>query len=627
MTTEETASVSQTPVTIDYTNRDFYSLREELIARVKERTGNSWFGTDSSDFGVALVEAFAYMGDITAYYIDRVANETNLITASQRESIINLALTYGYTPAGYQAASCTLLFTNSSLGDVTIPSGTEVYGKVIDGDIVRQIIFTTTADVTVAAEDSNTVTASHGYYVSARNPASGITDIAGELLGSSTGLPNQSFTLSQNQVVDGSVRLFVQNGDNFGEWSYVLHLSDYGPTDSVFTTSTDKNNFVSVVFGDGVSGALPPLYSQVKVDYIVGGGVTGNVAQYALTNFYSIPGLTAEELAVVASSITVTNTTAANGGIDPDSLETIKALAPLSFSTLNRAVTLDDYTNLAQQIPQVGKASAVSEVGSSVTLYVAPRRVDTSTDPYPLYSDDNTTLTVEWDAGNSTGLKYTVQNELANKCQLGVSLTVSPPTYIPVKLTILYNKLPQYTYTQVETQIKALLNSYYSYALVYFGQTIYPEDIEFLLKYAPGVTNVNVIEMYRSTQTAGRDVLVGAENELFVFSPTDVAISAASGDATLTSLSTNTGTVSPTFVSDFLVYNLIVSTGTSSVTITPVAADTMAATVGVYREGVKVSSGGATSITTSSTTTHVTIRVTAEDQVTVKTYTLTITKA
>ena len=105
MTTEETAAVRVTPLSIDYTNRDFYSLREELIARVKERVPE-WYGTDSSDFGVALVEAFAYMGDVISYYTDRVAHESNILTASQRSSIINLAKTYGYNPAGYQAATC-----------------------------------------------------------------------------------------------------------------------------------------------------------------------------------------------------------------------------------------------------------------------------------------------------------------------------------------------------------------------------------------------------------------------------------------------------------------------------------------------------------------------------------------
>jgi hypothetical protein len=88
--------VSNIPLAVDYTSRDYYSLRDELIARVKARVNvvdanRQWTGEDPADFGVALIEAFAYMGDIVNYYIDRIANESYLPTATQRKNIINLS--------------------------------------------------------------------------------------------------------------------------------------------------------------------------------------------------------------------------------------------------------------------------------------------------------------------------------------------------------------------------------------------------------------------------------------------------------------------------------------------------------------------------------------------------------
>lgn len=626
MTTEETAKVSVTPVAIDYTSRDYYSIREDLISRVKERTGNSWFGTDDSDFGLALVEAFAYVGDLTAYYIDRAANEASLTTATQRNSIINLAKSYGYTPAGYQSATATFLLTNSSASSVTLPEKTEFSGSVVDGDVVRQIIFTTTSSVTVPANGTANVSARHGYFVSARKPAISENDVAGELLGTSSGGPSQAFVLSENQVVDDTITVYVQNGDTYGAWKQVLHLADYTSSDAVFTTSTDENNYVSIIFGDGVSGAIPPKNTLIKVDYLVGGGTLGNVAQYTIKSIYNIPGLSVEDTSIIASSLSVINSTAANGGINPDSLDTIKRLAPLAFTSLNRAVTLDDYTSLALQVPAVGKAKSKAEVSTSVTVYVAPRTSSSATDPYPLYDETNTTLTLQWDAGDGkTGLKYDVQNELGPKTQLGVSVTVAPPVYIPVSLEILYSRLPQYTPFQIETQIKSLLNTYYSYEALSFNETIYPEDIEFLLKYAPGILNVSVVNLYRSNETAGRKVLIGSENEIFSFSPTDVAITAASTVSTLSSLTTNHGTVSPVFSSTFYNYSLTIPNGTSSVDITPTASDGISSVV--YVNGQVTQSGAAKTISTSTTTTTVTIKVVAQDLVTSKTYTLTITKA
>lgn len=625
MTTEETAAVRVTPLSIDYTNRDFYSLREELIARVKERVPE-WYGTDSSDFGVALVEAFAYMGDVTSYYIDRVANESNILTASQRSSIINLSKTYGYNPAGYQAASCTLLFTNSSASNVVLPTKTQVFGKVIDGDVVRQVVFTTSAELTVPASGSATVAASHGYAVSSKsgNEALNSEDVAGELIGTGTGQPNQEYVLAENSVVEGSVRIFVQNGVSYGEWQYVLHLADYGPSDAVFTTTTDEDNYVSVIFGDGVSGAIPPVYASIKSDYIVGGGIVGNVSGNTLTSLYLVPGMSAEDLAILDTAINVTNSAPATGGVDPDSLDTIKFMATQSFMTSQRAVTLNDYTSLALQLPLVSKAFAVSDVSSSVTLYVAPKRVSTTTDPYPLYEDDNATLTAEWNDNNGNGLQPSVEAGLSEKTQIGVSLTVSPPAYVPVTISILYNKFPQYTPAQVEAQIKALLIQYYDYSQVSFGQTIYPEDIEFILKYAPGVANASVTELYRTDDTAGRRVLVGERDELFIFDAAAAAITLASDVSTLNALTTSLGTVTPVFSSTFYNYSLVVATGTTSVNLTPTKSDTGAV---VYVNGVAHPSGTAVTISTPTATTNVTIKVIAQDLVSSKTYSVVITKA
>jgi hypothetical protein len=108
------------PISVDYTNRDYYSLREQLITRVNSQI-QEWTGQDPADFGLAMVESFAYVGDIVAYYIDRIANEGFLLTATQRQSLLDLAAIYGYTPSGFKNSFVTVKFINSSASNVVIP--------------------------------------------------------------------------------------------------------------------------------------------------------------------------------------------------------------------------------------------------------------------------------------------------------------------------------------------------------------------------------------------------------------------------------------------------------------------------------------------------------------------------
>ena len=126
--------VSDIPISVDYTGRDYYSLRETLIQRIQDRIPE-WTASDPADFGVALVEAFAYLGDLIAFYIDRVANESLIQTATQRDSILNIAKNYGYIPAGYRQATVDITFANSSDTAITIPAGTELNNDY-DGDSI-----------------------------------------------------------------------------------------------------------------------------------------------------------------------------------------------------------------------------------------------------------------------------------------------------------------------------------------------------------------------------------------------------------------------------------------------------------------------------------------------------------
>ena len=156
-----TTPVSNIPVSVNYTGRDYYSLREQLIARIQARIPN-WTASDPADFGVALVEAFSYMGDLINYYIDRNANENSIYTATQRKNVLNIAQTYGYVPAGYRQAYVTLTFTNTSAVDVTLPAGTIVSGEVVVIDAVNTVYFTTIADAVVPANGTYSVTATEG---------------------------------------------------------------------------------------------------------------------------------------------------------------------------------------------------------------------------------------------------------------------------------------------------------------------------------------------------------------------------------------------------------------------------------------------------------------------------------
>lgn len=513
------APVSNIPTSVDYTGRDYYSLREQLIARIQDRIPD-WTASDPADFGVALVEAFAYMGDLIAYYIDRTANEAFIDTAIQRNTLLNIAQTYGYIPAGYRQASVEVTFTNTSDEDVTLPAGTVVSAQVTTGDVTDTIYFSTVADALVVAESGGTsgtysVTATEGQTV---ERVSSSANTYGELIGTSDGSPNLKYELLEQPVVDGSVEVYIQDGDLYSKWTQVQHLMDYGPTDLVYTVTSDENNVVSVNFGDGVSGVIPTIYSEIRAKYTVGGGTAGNVSAAAIDTIEYIPGLSESQVAALTSTLTVTNDVAALGGSDPETNDQIRESAPASLRALNRAVSLKDYADLTLSVTGVGKANADAAVWTSVTVYMAPSRTALDTDLQPGL-DEVGDPTLEW-----TNLQTDVETFLEDKLLIGSSVTIAPPTYVDAVVNLQYSKLPQYTSTEVEASIKQTIVNLFGYINAKFEETIYPQDVEFVLQQTAGVKTAKVTALHRDG-SSGLNTLTGAADEIFRFLEANISMS------------------------------------------------------------------------------------------------------
>jgi hypothetical protein len=161
----------------------------------------------------------------------------------------------------------------------------------------------------------------------------------------------------------------------------------------------------------------------------------------------------------------------------------------------NRAVTLKDYEDLALSVSGVGKTKAIASVWTSVTLYIAPSRNVNDSDTHPGL-DDVGAVTSEY-----TTLASNVNSYLSDKLLIGSSVTIQPPTYSDLIIVVQYTKLPQYTATEVETNLKKTLLTVYSYTGMAFDDTLYIQDIEYALNQTVGVKIAKLNALYKSGST------------------------------------------------------------------------------------------------------------------------------
>jgi hypothetical protein len=566
---------------------------------------------------------------------DTVVNSTASATAT--------ALVGGtYTTGGvvYYANLPAIFGGGASIGQVreygfdTLPQGTQVSAQVVDAGATKVLTFITQSDVVVPFRGTTTdaVLAIQGEDISLKtenlaNIAAVPYDINGELLGFSDGTAAQSFVLKEKQVDPATVEVYIDNGLEFEQWTQVQNLRDYSAGDKVFSVNVSSSNQVVVNFGDGISGLIPTEEAAVKTRYIAGGGSIGNVGANTITTIGSIPGLTSVEQITLRSNLTVTNPAAAAGGADPETNDSIRYNTPRALRSLNRAVTLEDFANLALTVPGVSKANATATNRSNVTVYIAPTQSDAS-DIFPGIIGD-ITQSFELTTQLAYLLDVSVPEFLDDKKSIGTTVTYSQPTYTDITMEVTYSALAQYSPAVVEANIRTAITNDFAFSEVQFADVITPEEIEFKLRQVAGVRNVKVTSLYRPGGS-GRNSLIGTADEIFVFQGEGVQLSRASSVSTLTGitlLAKDTGgstvtpvTLSKTFNSSIYNYVVTVPSTTASLTVTPAASDSAAS---ITINNVAKSSGESLVVTEFNA--PIILTVTASDGVTVTSYALTIT--
>lgn len=85
---------------INYTNRDYNSIRKFLIEHIKQFYPNTYKDFTDSSFGSMTVDLMSLIGDMLSFYTDFQGNELMLDTATQYENILRLAREKGWRDTG-----------------------------------------------------------------------------------------------------------------------------------------------------------------------------------------------------------------------------------------------------------------------------------------------------------------------------------------------------------------------------------------------------------------------------------------------------------------------------------------------------------------------------------------------
>lgn len=464
---------------IDYTNKDFASLRQAMLELARYRLPE-WTDRSPADMGMLLVDLFAYMGDVVLYYQDRIANESFLPTAQERRSVQQLLRLIGYElrPPVAAMADLNLVFRTPAAGQPTqviVPSGAQFTAPAAGAALTFEYLG---PDLTIELTSAQVRPAPGGKLLYSRLPVRHSELRPVEVLGSATGEPNLAFQLSQKPVVLDTIQVEVNEGAGWVRWERRDNLLYYiapdgramisDPDARDYTVQFDEKDNAWILFGDGVYGLRPPRgANNLRATYRVGGGAVGNVP--------------AGTIKIAKTTIplldSVYNPLAAAGGSDSESIEHAVRFGPLAFRSGQRAVTLSDFVALARQAGGVAKVRARAGGWNRVDLYVAPEG-DTCR-PAP------------------EALKKRLLAFFEDRRMASTTVRILDPHPVPVEVSVEVVPNANYQSSVVRESVVGAISSLFAFRNVDFGQSIYLSALYGATRSLAGVVAITVTRFRR----------------------------------------------------------------------------------------------------------------------------------
>lgn len=172
--------------------------------------------------------------------------------------------------------------------------------------------------------------------------------VPAQRLADGTGAPDQRVALPVTPVIEDSVELSVA-GERWTRTDDLLAAPPEVPARGASAgAAADARVFHvdresgAVRFGDGLRGARPPAGAAILATYAAGGGAAGNVGAGAVKASTQLP-----------AGFRVANPLPTRGGDDGETVADAERRMPLVLRHRERAVSAEDYRELAGQTPGV----------------------------------------------------------------------------------------------------------------------------------------------------------------------------------------------------------------------------------------------------------------------------------
>jgi hypothetical protein len=425
---------------LNVTELDFETIKQNLKAYLQSQEEFQDYNFDGAGLSI-LMDILAYNTHYNATLAHLQANEMFIDSAVKRNSVTSIAKTLGYTPTSTKSAVADVIFevkppqsfTGTSL---TLPRTTQFIGKT--------------------ANNSYTFYPKEDYYsglVTLQNGDTGfsfpIELIEGKRVTNTFTVDpsNQSgpFVLPNQNIDTTTIRVRVQESSaviSTTVWNFYDDLMMVDSQTRAFFVEEGPSGLYEVRFGDDILGKKLSVGNVVIIEYIVSSGTSANsIPNFSSTNTFTATG----------EIKTVYLESAATGGREKESVDSIRYNAPKFNATKNRVVTSDDYETLIRS--RFANINSIAVWGGEENNPPIYGKVFISIQPLPgsiVSQADKDIIARDIIRPRSV---VSIQPEFVDPIE----------TYIGLNISVNYNKtITSLTSSRIESEVREVVQSFFT---------------------------------------------------------------------------------------------------------------------------------------------------------------------
>lgn len=461
--------MSDNPI-FSYTQRDYESSRREGLSKIPIISRGVWTDLNATDPGIVILDYVHAIADMIQYYQDHQALESFISTAKERANIFRLAEQLGYDIPSAKGATVDAVITSEYAYStpIRIPKYTKLSTYTGIPYLTREEAYLATGAAQVIVPCVQGELSEYIYQGTGVSRFSSVENAENQYII----LESMNIDTDSIEIKDNSNRV----------WSRVDHIVFSSNIDRCFEAKLLPDNTVRINFGDGERGVIPEVADILTIRYIVNRAEDGKIGVDHLTSIdeplYTMLGEYAR--------LRCTNYQPSVGGSSPQSSREITLRAPGVIKAQGRAVTLDDFVNLAISVDGVKDAVAY----------------DINTAPDLCLHHEVKVVIIPESGVVSEGLLSSVYNYLYQRMIPPTNLQVLAPSYVPIDIEINVKLASGLVEGGVEYHVREVVESYFEQRKESLGEKFYASELIPVVQSVSGVRYVISITPNESSEVS-----------------------------------------------------------------------------------------------------------------------------